>query len=516
MRKLILSAALVAVAAAQTFPVAGVVTDAIRGAPLERAHVILGSGSDRPLTLVTTADGKFSFDVPQGKYNLYAERNGWRMQYGTFGSSVGFGSAIITGPGQDTAHLSLQWYAPAAISGAVTDEQGEPVRDATVQLMCDSAEGGWKRVVQAGTAATDDRGEYRFAPLAAGKYYIVVTGQPWYATRAPRAPSDLSVGYPPTYFPGTTDARTAVPITLKAGTEAHADVAIRATAGVSLRIRCPGIGAQDDICQGITSLYLPGIGGQEVIQPTGNNWATHSLSGVLPGRYTVRFAGQELSASRVIDVGSDDLTIDLTMQQPTLITGTVTFKNGLPKRGSTLNIGMMDPTTGDAVGFPVEPDGTFRIANANAAPFRPFLYGSAAQFIAQMSVEGAPFKDGVVDLTENTAVNLKIVASDETGRVKGFAMNGDTPAPAVMVVLAPRTESHDPTNYRGFQTESDGSFDYVNIPAGDYLLFAVDRLDLEYTNPDVVRPYLSSAMAVHLPAHGVVEQRVPLSATPKE
>ncbi len=130
--------------------------------------------------------------------------------------------------------------------------------------------------------------------------------------------------------------------------------------------------------------------------------------------------------------------------------------------------------------------------------------------------KGAPLKDGVVDLTVNTAVNLKIVASDETGRIKGFAMDGDKPAPAVMVVLAPPAESHDPANYRGFQTESDGSFDYVNIPAGDYLIFAVDRLDIEYTNPDVVRPYLSSAMAVHLPAHGVVEQRVPLSAAPKE
>jgi hypothetical protein len=210
------------------------------------------------------------------------------------------------------------------------------------------------------------------------------------------------------------------------------------------------------------------------------------------------------------------LSVDLTPQPRTVISGGISFKNGAPKPGASLYFGVLNEATSRSVGIPVEPDGTFRLAGIAGTQFRPHLYGSAAQFIAQMSAEGAPLKDGVVDLTVNTAVNLKIVASDETGRIKGFAMDGDKPAPAVMVVLAPPAESHDPTNYRGFQTESDGSFEYLNIPAGDYLIFAVDRLDLEYTNPDVIRPYLSSATSIHLPAHGVVEQRVLLSATPKD
>jgi hypothetical protein len=242
----------------------------------------------------------------------------------------------------------------------------------------------------------------------------------------------------------------------------------------------------------------------------------HSISGVPPGRYVLRFAGDGKTGRRVIDVGAGDLSVDLTPQPRTVISGGISFKNGAPKPGASLYVGMMNEITGRSVGVPVEPDGTFRIANTGGAPYRPYLYGSAAQYIAKISGEGAPLKDGVVDLTENTTVNLKIVASDETGRIKGFAMDGDKPAPAVMVVLAPPAESHDPTNYRGFQTESDGSFEYLNIPAGDYLIFAVDRLDLEYTNPDVIRPYLSSATSIHLPAHGVVEQRVLLSATPKD
>jgi hypothetical protein len=522
MKTLTLGTVLVLSAAAQTLTVAGVATDGLRNTPLERARVFLSGGRGGPLALTTAADGKFSFDVPEGKYTLSVDRNGWRNLFGHPEPSVGFGSAIITGPSQDTSHLTLRWYAPGSIFGTVVDEQGEPVRDAVVQLIRDSVAVGRRRQFAAGSARTDDRGEYRLGPLAASTYYIVVTGRPWDAMqrRIPRfgpageLPEPVAV-YPPTYYPGAADAHEAMPIVLKSGGEIQADIPLRSVSGGAVHARCLGMGTQDDVCQGTISLFLQRIGGVEILQPTNSDPAAHSISGVPPGRYILRFTGNGKTGRRVIDVGAGDLSVDLTPQPRTVITGSISFKNGAPKPGASLYVGMLNEITGRSVGVAVEPDGTFRFTGVGGAPFRPNLYGSAAQFIAKISVEGAPFKDGVVDLTESTAVNLKIVASDETGRIKGFAMEGDKPAPAVMVVLAPRTESHDPANYRGFQTESDGSFDYVNIPAGDYLIFAVDRLDIEYTNPEAVRPYLPSAIAVHLSAHGVVEQRVPLSAAPK-
>jgi hypothetical protein len=171
--------------------------------------------------------------------------------------------------------------------------------------------------------------------------------------------------------------------------------------------------------------------------------------------------------------------------------------------------------TGTSVAAAVAPDGTFRFANTGGAPFRPYLYGTAGMYIAQMTADGAPFKNGVVDLTESVGVHLNIVASDELGELKGFAMNGDKPVPAALVVLAPLAGSANPADYSGFQTESDGSFDWVSVPAGDYLVFAVDKLDLEYTNPEVLRPYIAAATRVHVTAHSVSEQRIPLSTGPK-
>ena len=67
-------------------------------------------------------------------------------------------------------------------------------------------------------------------------------------------------------------------------------------------------------------------------------------------------------------------------------------------------------------------------------------------------------------------------------------MNEKTPVSGVQAMLAPRRGSPDPGDYRAYQTDGDGSFDFKNVRTGDYVLFAVPQLDLEYANPAVVKP----------------------------
>jgi hypothetical protein len=268
---------------------------------------------------------------------------------------------------------------------------------------------------------------------------------------------------------------------------------------------------KDEACLGIPTFSLHGIGGVEVLTPEDYDFETQSFMGVAPGCYTLHAVGPDYKeAYKVVDVGPGEFTFDLTMQPPALISGSVTFKNPLPPRAREY-VGLANETTGASFGGEIAPDGTFKMY-LGGARFRVRVYGTVTQFIAQVSADGAPVKDTLVDVTENTEVHLKILASDEMGRLNGLAMNGDLPAPAVLVVLAPAAGSGNPEDYRGYQTESDGSFDYAKVPAGDYLLFAVDRLDLEYTNPDVIRPYLQSATPEHIASHAVVDQRVTVMA----
>jgi hypothetical protein len=76
-------------------------------------------------------------------------------------------------------------------------------------------------------------------------------------------------------------------------------------------------------------------------------------------------------------------------------------------------------------------------------------------------------------------------------------------------VLAPvRTSS----GYRTFQTDSDGSFSFTDIPLGDYILFAVVDVALEYTNPEIARPYLAAGRPVRIAAGVVISETISLTA----
>jgi len=499
MKTLVAEILLVVSAAAQTFPVAGVAIDGARNAPLERARVILADEGGGRQSMVTGSGGRFAFAVPEGTYTLSAERNEWRVVYGHPDPSEGFGSAVIAGAGKDTAHLVLRWHPPGAIFGRVIDDQDEPVRGATIQLLRDEVFLGRRHVLHEEWATSDDRGEYRLAPLTAGTYYVVATGRPWYAGE--EASPNGAMVYPATYYPGTTDMHGASPLALASGGEVEADIRLRATSGAHLHIRCPGSGLEADRCPGFVSVHAQSFDGIGIYE--------ESADGVPPGRYTLTLNGNNQWARKVVDVGSGDQTVDLTLKPAPVITGKVTFKNGPPKRGATLYVSLVDETTKEEVDAAVDSGGAFDFADTGGSRFRLSLYGSAGMFIARMSAAGAPLQDDVLDLTEETVAHLDILASDETGRVKGFAMAGDSPAPEVMVVLAARDGHSQP---RGYQTESDGSFDYTQIPAGDYLLFAVNKLGIEYATAEVIRPYLATATAVHVPAHGAVEQRVQVAA----
>jgi hypothetical protein len=505
MKPLTLGVILAVSAAAQTYPVAGVVVDGNRNSPLPRARVMLFDEREECRALTTAADGTFRFDVPAGKYALFFERNLWRIEYGTSDPTNGFGSAVIARRGQDTGHLTLHWYPPGAIFGSVVDEEGDPARDVSVQLLRDWVAAGRKSIVPVEAAQTDDRDQYRIGPLPAGTYYVVATNR---HRREPKGDGrlraggqapDPGAGYVPIYYPGVVEFRRAEPIALRSGAEKRADIALSAAPAASVRLRCPGWGTEDESCPGWARLFPEGAGGIVL----------DSLDAVPPGRYTLRFTGDGKTLSKVVDVGSGDMTVDLAVKPQAVVSGKVAFKHAPPK-GAAPHVALVDEA-GETFQAAIDPDGAFRFTGIAGGKFRPYVNASSAVFIEEMTAEGAAIEDGVLDIGGSAEVRLNIVAGDETGRLKGFAMRGDAPVPEVLVVLAPRNGYFEPL---GFQTESDGSFDYETVPAGDYLLFAVDKLDFEYANPEVTRPYLAGAMAVHIPARGVVEQRVPVMAGP--
>jgi hypothetical protein len=512
----IAAAALVATAcchAADLYRVSGVVVDAETGAPHPRARLaVMPTGT--PVVVarqIAGADGLFSFDLPQGKYDLRSGDSDDPQVYGRKTSALGLGSSLIVGPGQDNSKLVFRWIPRGAISGRIVDEAGEPVESALIQLVRSHIVSGRRVTVTAAWRRSEDRGEYRFGLVPGSTYYLAVTGTPWYAEE----PLGFQVATPPfayatVYYPNSSEPAGAAPLVLKPGAEVRADFTLRTVPGATVTVELES----PQPITGNLGLVADGIGASDGFERqerfTGGR---QRLEAVPPGHYQVRLAGTSgetsVGAKSTIDVNGSGVAVKLSPKPYPSVGGTVRLKNpGAKPKGSIL-ASLVSEEGGGALSTAVRADGAFSFPSVLPGKYRLAIRGKDGYFASDVHVDGAPYVNGVLELTEGQAVTVRMVASDETGRVGGFAMSGEQPVMGAFAVLAPAVETGDWQAYHCFQTDSDGSYDFQNIPAGDYLLFAVEDL-IEYANPKAVEPYLSSAKPLRVEPHGSYSERIPV------
>jgi Carboxypeptidase regulatory-like domain len=205
------------------------------GRAIAHAQVRLAFAGGRgvlPLTARTAwtdPAGVFGFtEVPAAEMRLTASHAGY-FPTGQDGAGSSDPLRFSLQPGQSRDRIELKLAAWGIIEGRVVDERGDPIMDASVQLLQPNYEAG-RRVLTGVLPArlTDDRGQYRIYGVVPGRYLVSSSiGQ--VATR------DVP-GYARSFLPGTDDAGTAQYVTVEAGRViSGADVALvrAATARVS-------------------------------------------------------------------------------------------------------------------------------------------------------------------------------------------------------------------------------------------------------------------------------------------
>lgn len=204
------------------FCIAGTVVNGASGQPVRRAAVTL------PITAtLTDAAGSFRFcGLAAGSYYANAEKPGF----------LDAGAQLAVGPSREDVVLRLQ---PAGIiRGKVVDGDGAPLENVLIQLLSAAVEEGRRKVRVAASTATDDRGEYRLANLAPGRYYLRAAGwqgstRLYRGAAAPDAGTDEA--FAPIYYGGATGIDSAALVTVAPGSELDADFSV--TLAPSYRIR---------------------------------------------------------------------------------------------------------------------------------------------------------------------------------------------------------------------------------------------------------------------------------------
>jgi hypothetical protein len=228
-----------------------------------------------------------------------------------------------------------------------------------------------------------------------------------------------------------------------------------------------------------------------------------TLTGVPPGNYTVRVTartntGAEMIGTSSVSVNGVDVNVEIPMHPVATVSGKLVFQDSAKRPSGTVVVGLS--REGASYSASVHADGSFQFPNISPGKYQAVVRSPSGYFLTG---------NVAVEVGDGDSVSASFTASDATGAVRGFVKSGDQDAPGVLAVLASVSET---PQFHGFQTESDGSFNFTNIPAGKYLLFAVEDTAFEYLNPEAVKPYLANAKPVTIEAHKASVQDVGLTA----
>lgn len=527
--------------AAPEYRIAGVVVDAETGAAIAGAEISIAEESTE-LAVKADEEGRFVFEgMEPGKYVVASVATGYvQERYRQHGP---YSTAMAVGPGLDSEHMLFPLHRQAVITGTVTDERGEPVRRAQVMVFGEQR-GGGKRVVQMMfQTQTDDLGAYRFARLAAGKYYVAVMARPWYAQNGftqttslgendvpdgasrplqmgqviLKTDAKLDVVYPTSFYPGVTDEQSAGELVVSAGETTQADIRLQAVPGMHVRVtNVPAsnaengesfsIGATQSLF-GLSSTGLPVVTAQVVP-------GVYELAGLPPGAVTLMLNENRKGdwENRTIHANlSDGESVDARATGATgNVTGRITAEgSGTALRGEVI----LSRKDGQGVSRKLQKDGSFSFEGVETGTYEVSvnLNGDGASYVERLVATGAKVNGQELTVEEPGEVRLTVQMGRGFGQVKGVVKAEGSgvetqgkPEGGAMVLLVPASGGNLERDVRMDQSDSDGTFTLGRILPGKYILLAIeDGWDLDWTDAAVLAPYRDKGQTIEIGANEV-------------
>jgi hypothetical protein len=538
-----------------------VVSPGVEPKPLRRARVTLsGPALQIGRTTITRDDGTFAFDaLPPGGYSLAALKSGYiAMQYGATGPGRPGLPVSVAAGGRQT--ITIVMPRGSVITGIITGTDGQPLAGQQIRAMRYRLvpPRGDRRLVEVG-------GSNVIFGLPAGTY--VVSARPRASAEVfgdglrtvnsaevrqaladvrrardqrtpgpPAAPPPRSsaaqepvarVAFTPVFYPGTTSASQARPITLGPGEERTGvdfDIDYVPVARISGSVVGPGGGA--------TRAYVRLIPDQQdaLVEGAGFRGVTTEANGafafdaVPPGRYVLaarassggsmalRYdAATTLWASSEVVVGGQDITGVVLVPVPGItLEGRLVFEGQRPPPRLTdlRMVGVPLSALNAAGGSPVASiasDGRLTVFGMPPGVYWPeFTPGVrnpiGAWWLKSLAIEGRELLDAPLDLGAS-ATDLVLTFADTASQLGGRAVmpSGDPAANAMVVVfpVEPRARFFNSRRIAAVPIDAQGRYVVRNLPPGEYHVAASAALDqFDWFDPDVLQKLAALASKV--------------------
>ena len=481
-----------------TASIRGLVTSADTNSPVRRAQVRATSADTRSARLSTTdADGRFELrDLPAGRWTISATKGGFVTQQ--FGQRHPFESVepVDLADGQRfTANFTLS--RGSAITGRVSDEFGDPITGARVQVLRSQVQQGRRRLVPtANGAQTDDTGAFRVFGLAPGEYYVAASLQ-----AATADSSTNPVSYAPTYFPGTGNIADAQRITLTLGTE-QSGINFVLQPVRAVRVSGTVVDSNGAPTQALLNLTPAGFGDDGGLQlgnparvlPDGS----FTILNVVPGEYVLTVNGRPNGnatpevASMPVTVGNDDLAgVSIATSKGGTIRGTIVADNNAKVATTNIQVSVqaLRPAPGNfQPRTQVSSGGTFELNGLIGAHVLRVDRLPDGWTVKSIRANGRDITDTALEFRGSEAATVQVVLTNRISEVSGAVKANGQPVTSASVVLFPEDAAQwvfPSRRVRMVRVDQTGVFRAQSLPPGErYLAVAVDYLEQgEFQDP---------------------------------
>jgi hypothetical protein len=377
--------------------------------------------------------------------------------------------------------------------------------------------------------STNDLGEFRFAGIVPGKYYLCAT---YHNRQMVQAGADsVMEDYVPTFYPGAADVSAAAPLEVGPGDQTQGiDIRLTRIHTVSVKGRVMNY-AQSQTPPGgrgagSPASYTTLVNGQAAemvvntragflvfIQPRNSlNPAnirasvrpdgTFEFPSVAPGAYdlvaTTDQGGMGHYTRQALDVGNADIEgIGLTINPGVAVTGHVRFDGDAPQPLAGLNVRLVPRVILPVATVPpparVDPDGGFRFDDVNPTLHDVTMQPPPGCYVKSIRSGNTDVLVSGLDLG-NGAGSLDILLGTNPPQVGGSVQNSATgqPAPAVTVVLIPQEKERQGRSFFYFSVATDrfGNFSFSRVIPGEYRLYAWEDVPTNaWYDPDFMKAY---------------------------
>ena len=240
---------------------------------------------------------------------------------------------------------------------------------------------------------------------------------------------------------------------------------------------------------------------------------TIEVVGLAPGQYTMTYmAPDEAQRNMALSVNAQNSGQGSPQQVPAVKVTVTLPESSAELRNQKRFLQLVNQKTSETFNASIPDKGDVEFGKGVPPGVYELSIGNSGNiYIQSITGVGAKVSGRAIEIKGNSDVKLNASFAQGKGEITGIVTSHEKPFGGAMVLLVPTDPGHNIILFRRDQSNTDGSFALHEAIPGKYTIVAIERgWELEWQNPEVLKPYIAGGTSMEVKPGGKYEVKVTL------